>query len=188
MEKPIALASRTLSASEQNYFQIDKEALAIIYGVKKYGRKFTLITDHKPLTRILGPRIGVSQLLLLDFRDGHLSLAAHNYDIEFRSMKEHGERMPCQDFLCKIICQRNHQTPNYATFNRLSRLDPILSKVHSYLLKRWPLEISPELRPYHSMMAELTVEVVCVLWGSRVIIPKALQNTLLQDLHRGFLK
>ena len=44
--------------------------------------------------------------------------------------------------------------------------------------------ISPEIRPYHSLrMAELTVEGGCVPWGSPVII-KALQNTLLQDLHR----
>ena len=42
-EKPITFASRTLSPSEKNYAQQEKEALAFI------GRRFTLITDHKPL-------------------------------------------------------------------------------------------------------------------------------------------
>ena len=53
-ERPIAFTSRTLSASEKNYAQNEKETLSMVFGVKGfhqflYGRKFTLVTDHKPL-------------------------------------------------------------------------------------------------------------------------------------------
>jgi len=50
-DKPIAFTSRTLTKSEQGYSQIDKEALALVYGVKYfhqflYGRKFVLRTEQ----------------------------------------------------------------------------------------------------------------------------------------------
>ncbi|KAL8586184.1 hypothetical protein ACOMHN_057746 [Nucella lapillus] len=53
-ERPVAFASRTINSAEQNYSQVEKEALAIIFGVKKlhqylYGRNFEMHTDHKPL-------------------------------------------------------------------------------------------------------------------------------------------
>ena len=63
-EKPIAFASITLSKAEQNYSQLDKEALAIVWAVKKFffytcGRHFTLITDHQPLKYIFSPDKGI---------------------------------------------------------------------------------------------------------------------------------
>ena len=69
-ERPIAYASRSLTPAERNYAQLGKEALGIIFGVRKihkylYGRKFTLVTNHKPLTTILSPKKGVPTLAAL---------------------------------------------------------------------------------------------------------------------------
>ena len=53
-EKPIAYASRTLSAKDKSYLQTEKEGLGVIFGIKHfhkylYGHEFVITTDHKPL-------------------------------------------------------------------------------------------------------------------------------------------
>ena len=55
--KPIAFASKSLTPSEVQYAQIEKEMLAIFFGCKRfhqylYGRKVKVETDHKPLVPV----------------------------------------------------------------------------------------------------------------------------------------
>ena len=55
--RAIAFASRTLTDTERNYAQIEKEMLAVTYGLEKFhhytfGHKLTVVTDHKPLVAI----------------------------------------------------------------------------------------------------------------------------------------
>lgn len=57
-DKPIAYASRTLNSSELNYSTIEKELLAIVWACKYFrpyifGRKFKILTDHKPLQWVM---------------------------------------------------------------------------------------------------------------------------------------
>ena len=94
-ERPVAFASRTLHASERNYSQLDKEALSLVYGVKKfhqclYGRKFTLITDHQPLTSILGPKKGIPSLAAARLQRWAVLLSAYDYVIRYKSTHSHG--------------------------------------------------------------------------------------------------
>jgi hypothetical protein len=58
-EVPIIFKSRALKKAEQNYSQIEIEALALVWAVKKlkkylWGRPFQMRTDHKPLLRLFG--------------------------------------------------------------------------------------------------------------------------------------
>jgi len=68
-EKPIAFASKTLDVHQVRNSRIEKESLSIIFGVKKihqylHGRKFILLTDHKPLVTIFNPSKHLSTMTL----------------------------------------------------------------------------------------------------------------------------
>ena len=93
-EYPIAFASCTLTSSERNYAQVKKEALSLIFGVKKfhqyvYGREFTLMTDHKPLTTILGPKDTIPSLAAAWLQCWALLLAGYSYRIKFKPTSTH---------------------------------------------------------------------------------------------------
>ena len=67
-DPPITYASRTLNNAKRNYPTIEKELLAIVWGCKYfrqyfYGRKFTIVTDHCPLTWIFSVKNPSSRLL-----------------------------------------------------------------------------------------------------------------------------
>ena len=85
-ERPVAFASRTLLAAEKNYAQIDKEALALIWGIKKfhhylYRHNFTLITDHQPLTTILNPKKGLPPMTTARLQRYAIFLQGYDFDI-----------------------------------------------------------------------------------------------------------
>lgn len=95
LEKPIAFALRTQNKAESNYAQIEREALSIVFGIRKFhqylfGRRFTLLTDHKPLTAILGPRTDIPPLAASRMQRWALLLSGHDYDIKYRKSELHG--------------------------------------------------------------------------------------------------
>ena len=72
-ERPIAFASRSLSPAGKGYAQLDKEALAIVFGVTKfhvylYGHSFTIHSDHKALHIISLVHINTQFLISQDLR------------------------------------------------------------------------------------------------------------------------
>ena len=65
---PVAYASRTLNDSEQKYSTIEKECLCLVWATKYfrpylYGRKFNILSDHKPLQYLANLKDGSSKLL-----------------------------------------------------------------------------------------------------------------------------
>ena len=85
-EKPLGFASRTLTKAEQNYSQIDKEALACVFRVQKfrsylYGHHFTLQTDHKPLLTLFNENKAIPPQASGRIQRWALTLASFEYSI-----------------------------------------------------------------------------------------------------------
>lgn len=200
-ERPVAYASRTLSASECNYAQVEKEALAIVFGVKKFhkylfGRKFTLLTDHTALTSIFGPRKGTPALAAARLQRWAIILSGYTYEIRYRKSAQHGNcdglsRLPVVTSESEI----EEKTEQYVSFiNEIpisskqvaedTRKSPVLSSVLHFVYRGWPNHCDDEkLRPYFNRRHELSVDSGVLLWGLRVIIPEKLRETMLVELH-----
>ena len=148
--RPIAYASRTLNEHEKRYGQIDKEALAIMFGLKRfhlylYGRHFTILTDHKPLERIFGPKTAIPSLAAMRLQRWVIILAAFNYSIKFVPSKKNAvagalSRLPLpstsggENAVFKVEERLVDSLPiTYKEIGHTSRVDPVLSKVLEFV-------------------------------------------------------
>ena len=200
-ERPIAFASRTLSKAESRYAQIEREALGIVFGIRKFhqylfGRKFILLTDHRPLTTIFGPHTGIPSLAASRMQRWALLLSAHTYDIKYRKSELHANA----DGLSRLPLPVDHGEPRQADIfyfrqveevpvtsaqvRRQTSKDPVLSRLLDAVLKGGGGDF-PELKPYMTRWNEMSVQAGCLLWGRRVIIPPVLRKRVLQQLHVG---
>lgn len=86
-DAPIAYTSCLLNDAEKNYSTIEKELLAIVYCVNHfrpylYGRKFSLVTDHKPLVWLHSVKDPTSRLVRW-----RLKLAEYEYQVMYKARK-----------------------------------------------------------------------------------------------------
>nr|KAG5701179.1 hypothetical protein BaRGS_023288 [Batillaria attramentaria] len=212
-ERPIANVSKTLTAAERNYSQIHKEALAIIYGLRKfyqylYGRQFILVTDHKPLTALFGPKKGTPLLAANRLARWALWLNQFDYTIEYRKTADHGNadalsRLPSgddidfdreesgedTDMVCAIRVLSLQVKPFDANILRQeSGKDPVIATGMRYVREGWPLkhaEINEEVRKFQKLSDFLSTCHGCLIYGTRVVIPQSLQPKILDLLHIG---
>ena len=200
-DRPIAYASRTLSSSERNYAQIEREALSIVYGVKKfhqflYGRKFTLVTDHQPLLTLLGPKATIPTMAAARMQRLAIVLSAYDYQIEYRRSEKHSNcdalsqllhedsMIRCESEIYSVSAIDEDFPITAKDIGKTTVLDPFLSRVLDFVMTGWPEKCDEEeLKPYHIRSQELSCEQSCVLWGSRVIIPQVFREKMLKELH-----
>ena len=219
-ERPISNVSKTLNDTQRRYSQVHKEALAVIFGLKKfhqflYGRKFILVTDHKPLLALFGPTTGTPAMAANRLARWALMLSQYDYSIEYRKSSEHGNadalsRLPAgedplfdegeegEGSMVLTIRLVDRQLDPDRRLNadgdplqpgvlaRESAKDRVISNVMRYVREGWPHTIdSEEVLHYKRLADSLVVENGCLLFGARIVIPASLRSKVLQLIHLG---
>lgn len=199
--RPIMFASRTMNAHERNYAQVDKEAAAIVFGLKKFhqfvsGRKVTIKTDHKPLLGLFDPKRPIPNIISPRMLRWTLLLNSYDYSLEYVKGCNLGNadalsRWPSpsteniDDFSGVLLIE---ETPLELEFSaeevaKLTLKDPKLSKILYWIKNGWPNKTESELKVYWQKREELSTFRNCILWGNRVVLPEKMWAKVLEELH-----
>ncbi|CAH8568978.1 unnamed protein product [Schistosoma guineensis] len=211
--KAISHAARSLTTTERNYSQIEKEALSIIFAVKKfhkmiYGRHFTLITDHKPLLAVFGSKKGIPVHTANRLQRWATTLLGYDFKIKYQSTTAFGQadalsrligsqsKTPEETLVANIKAEEevhrvlddavNGLPVTFETIKKITESDKILSSVKCYLLTKWPNNrLDGELLQYFRRRDSLMVVDSCIMFGDRIVIPKLLRHKVLKQFHSG---
>ena len=213
-ERSIANASKTLSDTQRRYSQIQKEALAIVFALHKfhqvlYGRQFILVTDHKPLLSLFGPNKATPALAANRLARWALLLNQYTYTIEYCKTSLHGnadalsrltsgpdndfdgeEKEADVDIVCAIKTIDSQLNPtDPGVLSKESSRDPVTAAVMRFTREGWPPQSEMQdlagLEDYRRISSSLSAIHGCLLYGSRVVIPRSLQAPVLHILHLG---
>ena len=176
-EYPIAFASRSLAPAEKNYSQIDKEALAIVFGVKHFhqylfGRPFTIKSDHKPLQYLLGENKGIPSMASARVQRWALTLSAYNYKVQYVPGRDHAnadvfsrlplpvqpKEVPLPEELVFLMECLEISPVTVKQIKFWTDQDTILETVRRFVKQGWPKSVQSEFRLYHSRKLELSIQ------------------------------
>ncbi|PFX13349.1 Uncharacterized protein K02A2.6 [Stylophora pistillata] len=205
--KPVCYASKALTETEQQYSNIEREALGVVWGLERfhyfiYGKSCTIHTDHKPLEAIFKKKLSNCPARLQRF-----VLRALKYDVTIKYVK--GAEVPIADALSRVSPQPaplNDEFPQLdihqitknlpASPIKLQQIrneiasDPTLSKLRNVIHEGWPAtrEKCPQvLHDYWNFREELTIEDGLILKQERIVMPTTLRHDTLNTIHQGHL-
>lgn len=191
----IGFGNKTLSDCERRYCQTEKEALALVWAVEHfhmflYGKEFDLITDHKPLEVIFGPKSKPCARI----ERWILRLQSYKYNVIYRPGKNN-----IADPLSRL-CTYNHVKTQYRDYvqdiidharpiavslkdiEEHSKTDIGIQKVKQGVFnKKW----DDAVKGYKLFENELCFFGDILLRGTKIVIPTQLRRLVLDAAHEG---
>lgn len=207
---PVAFCSRSLSASEQRYAQIEKECLAAVYACERFERylvglgTYHLYTDHKPLVPLINSKdlsdtpIRCQRMLMrlmrfhpvAVYKPGKTMLTS---DTLSRSPSKETDNSVQEDIALHLNSVKESWPISDAKLNQIqadSMKDISLRIAMEYTLDGWPTyleDVKLAARNLFQVRNELSVVNGILLRGNRIVIPFSLQEEMLNRIHDGHL-
>lgn len=210
-DRPCAHASKALTEVQCRYSQIEKEMLAVWFGISRFSqfvfgiKSLTVETDHLPLVSIVKkplhlcpPRL---QRMLIQLRK-------YNFELVYKP----GKKLILADTLSRAFCKNNffdenidieleaqiclalmsiNATPSKKQEIRvLTKADPELILLLDLVRNGWPHRVKdcPEnVKYYFKFRGEISESEGLLFKGQNLIVPKALRNDILNKLHYSHL-
>lgn len=202
--RPVAYGSASLTETQQRYSQIEKELLAIVFGLEHfnyytYGRKLMVETDHRPLIGLsakpydsISPRL--QRLLLRTNR--------YDFDLQYVPGKQLvvadtlsrapllTERFDCEDedlhFAAEVCLLATAPMYRWDILREQTLNDNNLQDVIFYIRHGWPglkSDVRSSAQKYYHCHDELHLSNGIVCRGQRLVVPKAAIQRVLSDIH-----
>ena len=204
---PIAYASRSLTETECRYAQIEKELLAVVFGVERfhqyiYAKEVTVETDHRPLVSIISKPLDKAparlQRMLLKLQRYHIYLQYKPGKELFTADTLSRAHLPNagdedQDL---VICVHQAVMRLPVSDNKLRELrvetssDRAMAILTETIQNGWPKHVqsSPkDVREYWAVKDELSTADGLIFKGEAIVIPPGLRKEVLRQIHQGHL-
>ena len=207
--KPVAYISRSMTAAEQRYAQIEKEALALTWACERFsdyllGTQFHVQTDHKPLVPLLShKRLEELPIRIQRFR---LRMMRYSFTISHvpgvdlviaDALSRSPLSAPTQadrdlhketDVFINLVIENLPATDKrLEEIKKAQQSDKECQLIAKYCQSGWPVKHKTPLymRKYLPVSAEISIQQGLLLRGSRILVPQSLRQDILARIHDG---
>jgi len=205
-EKPVAFGSQALTETQQDWWQIEKEMLAILVACKKlhnliFSYPVLVQTDHQPLVSIFKKEL--CKITNVRLRRMRIELLRYSLEVTYIP----GKQMYMADLLSRAFLkdkvEENEELKEMVhelarnlpmsknrkkKFQEATEDDPELQLLKQLCKKEREIRSIPEnLKHYWNLRAEIAYEEGLLFLGERLIVPKKLREQILKDLHEGHI-
>uniref|UniRef100_A0A336MPS3 RNA-directed DNA polymerase n=1 Tax=Culicoides sonorensis TaxID=179676 RepID=A0A336MPS3_CULSO len=208
IERPVYMASATLSKAEENYSQLHREALAIVFGVKKfhkfiYGTPVVVYTDCQALATLLSGKKDLGNIMNSRFLRWILFLQNYDLTVKFRPSKDTinadalsrlPASVPTNINLIKLnvpscLNHFNESENELLNIEMIRESQSCFKDLYDMILNGWinKDKIPDHLKIFYKFKDSLDIQDKCIFYGNRVLIPPLLRDKALDLLHKSHL-